>query len=251
MGSSGVAVRSAFICTALALLLSACAVTPPIETITGKPIADTEVKQTILTLALTEWANFGKQRVYQEDGVEVIKPVGVWEDDARGSALVAKYWRLLDPQSKVTGKDCEDPWSAVFISWVMRRGGVDPRQFVKSAAHRDYLKKIVAHENDPAFKLKPRRPADYAPRPGDLICRGRGKDHDIADFHDLPDDAELHCDIVVATANGKLYSIGGNVRQSVSMSERLVDAAGRLGPPWFIVVENRYPDPANDAPLGW
>jgi hypothetical protein len=28
------------------------------------------------------------------------------------------------------------------------------------------------------------------------------------------------------------------------MSEREVDAAGRLGAPWFIVIENRYPDPS-------
>ena len=236
---------------ALALLLAGCAAAPPIETITGKPIPDDQVKQTVLTLALTEWTNFGKQRVYHEDGVEVIKPVGVWEDDAKGSALVAKYWQLIDPHSKIAGKDCEDPWSAVFISWVMRRGGVDPRQFVKSAAHRDYLRRIVAHENDPAFKLKPRHPAEYAPRPGDVICRGRGKDHDLADYHDLPDDAELHCDIVLANANGKLYSIGGNVRQSVSMSERTVDAMGKLDAAWFIVVENRYPDPPNGVALAW
>ena len=237
-------------CLAFALLLAGCAATPPpIETITGKPIPDDQVKQTILTLALTEWANFGKQRVYQEDGVEVIKPVGIWEDDRKGSALVAKYWQFLDPDSKLTGYDCLDPWSAAFISWVMRRGGVDPRQFVKSAAHRDYLRSIVAHEGDPAFKLKPRHPADYAPRPGDLICRGRGKDHDLTDYHDLPYDAELHCDIVVSNASGKLQSIGGNVRQSVSMSERPVDADGKLDAAWFIVVENRYPDPTSGAAM--
>jgi len=229
------------------LLLAGCAAAPQIETITGKPIPDDQVKQTVLTLALTEWANFGKQRVYHEDGVEVIKPVGVWEDDAKGSALVAKYWQLIDPDSKLTGKDCEAPWSAAFISWLMRRGGVDPGQFVKSAAHRDYLRNIVAHEDDPAFKLKPRHPTEYAPRPGDLICRGRGKDHDLTDYHDLPEDAELHCDIVVSNANGKLESLGGNVRQSVSMSERPVDAAGKLDPAWFIVVENRYPDPTTPA----
>jgi len=229
---------------AFALLLAGCAAAPQIETITGKPIPDDQVKQTILTLVLTEWADFGKQRVYQEDGVEVIKPVGIWEDDRKGSALVAKYWQFLDSDSKLTGYDCQEPWSAAFVSWVMRRAGVDPRQFVKSAAHRDYLRPIVAHEDDPAFKLKPHHPADYAPRPGDLICRGRGKDHDLTDYHDLPYDAELHCDIVVSNANGKLESIGGNVRQSVSMSERPVDADGKLDAAWFVVVENRYPDPA-------
>jgi len=228
----------------LALSLSACVTRPEIETITGKPIAEAEVKQTVLRLVRGEWEAFGRQRVYMEDGVLVIKPVGVWEDDRKGSELVAKYWQLLDPDTPLTGQDCDEPWSAAFISWAMRRGGVDPAQFEKSAAHRDYVRKIIAHEHDPAFTLRPRDPADYAPRSGDIICRGRGPSRDIADYRSMPADAALHCDIVVANANGKLESVGGNVRQSVSMSEREVDAAGRLGAPWFIVIENRYPDPS-------
>jgi len=227
----------------LAFLLFACVTKPVIETITGKPIPETEVKATILALTRGEWEAFGRQRVYWEDGVQVIKPVGLWEDDKLGSERVAEYWRVLDADSELTGKDCADPWSAAFISWVMIRAGVDPRQFTRSAAHRNYLKTVIAHANDPGFKFRPRSPADYAPRSGDIICRGRGSTREITDFHALPEDAELHCDIVVANANSKLESIGGNVRQSVSLSERDVDAAGKLGAPWFVVIENRYPDP--------
>jgi hypothetical protein len=226
----------------LALLVCACVTKPAIETITGKPIPESDVKATILALARGEWETFGKQRVYWEDGAEVIKPVGLWEDDRLGSERVAEYWRVLDPGSELTGKDCADPWSAAFISWVMIRAGVDPRQFTRSAAHRDYLKTIIAHAGDPAFRLRPRAPADYAPKPGDIICRGRGSTREITDFRSLPEDAELHCDIVVTNANGKLESIGGNVRQSVSLSERDVNAVGKLGAPWFVVIENRYPD---------
>jgi hypothetical protein len=229
---------------AFALLLSACVTRPPIETITGEPIPESEVKATILALAIGEWETFGRQRVFWEDGVQVIKPVGIWEDDRIGSARVAEYWRVLDPDSSLTGDDCDRPWSAAFISWVMIRSGVDPRQFTRSAAHRDYLRTILAHADDPDFKLKPRAPQDYAPRPGDLICRGRGRHRDIADYLSLPDGARLHCDLVVVNADGRLESIGGNVRQSVSLSEHEVDAEGKLGPPWFIVVENRYADPA-------
>jgi hypothetical protein len=236
---------------ALSLFLGACVTAPPIETITGKPIPESEVKATIVSLTRGEWETFGKQRVYWEDGVLVIRPVGLWEDDRLGSARVAEYWRVLDPASELTGQDCDDPWSAAFVSWVMIRAGVDPRQFTRSAAHRDYLKTIIARAGDPAFKFRPRAPADYAPRPGDIICRGRGRHRDLTDFHDLPDDAELHCDIVVANAAGTLESIGGNVRQSVSMSEREVDTAGKLGPPWFVVIENRYPDPQTPVAFRW
>lgn len=228
---------------ALALLLSACGAKPSIETITGKPIPENEVKATILALTRGEWEAFGKQRIYHEDGVEVIKPVGLWEDDRLGSERVAAYWRVLDPDSTLTGYDCADPWSAAFVSWVMIRSGVDPRQFTRSAAHRDYLRTIIAHADDPDFKFRPRAPADYAPRPGDIICRGRGSTRDITDFHELPADAELHCDIVANNTGGKLESIGGNVRQSVSLSEHEVDPVGKLGLPWFVVIQNRYPDP--------
>jgi hypothetical protein len=234
---------------ALALLLAACVTAPPVETITGKPIPEGEVKATILSLARGEWETFGKQRVYWEDGVQVIKPVGLWEDDRLGSERVAEYWRVLDPKAELTGQDCDDPWSAAFVSWVMIRAGVDPRQFTRSAAHRDYLRTIVAHAGDADFKFRPRAPADYAPQPGDIICRGRGRHRDLTDFRGLPDDAALHCDIVVANAGSKLESIGGNVRQSVSLSERDVDALGRIGPPWFVVVENRYPDPQTPVAL--
>ncbi len=227
----------------LAALLAACVTKPTIETITGKPIPESEVKATILALTRGEWETFGKQRVYWEDGVQVIKPVGLWEDDRLGSERVAEYWRVLDSESELTGQDCDDPWSAAFISWVMIRSGVDPAQFTRSAAHRDYLKTVIAHADDPDFKLRPRSPADYAPKPGDIICRGRGPHRDISDYRDLPADAALHCDLVVANADGRLESIGGNVRQSVSLSEREVDAEGKLPPPWFVVIENRYPDP--------
>jgi hypothetical protein len=235
--------RARFI-AGIGLLLSACVSKPVIETITGKPIPESEVKATILQLARGEWETFGRQRVYWEDGVQVIKPVGLWEDDRRGSERVAEYWRVLDPDSEVTGADCDEPWSAAFISWVMIRSGVDPQQFTRSSAHRDYLKTIIAHADDADFKFRPRAATGYAPRPGDIICRGRGPNRDITDYRSLPADAALHCDIVVANADGKLESIGGNVRQSVSLSEREVDAAGRLDPPWFVVIENRYPDPA-------
>jgi hypothetical protein len=235
--------KAAVVALGLTLILAACVTKPAIETITGKPIPESEVKATILALTRGEWETFGRQRVYWEDGVQVIKPVGLWEDDRLGSERVAEYWRVLDPDSDLTGQDCDDPWSAAFISWVMIRSGVDPEQFTRSPAHRDYLKTIIAHADDPDFKLRPRAPADYAPRPGDIICRGRGPDRDIGDYRTLPGDAALHCDLVVANANGTLESVGGNVRQSVSLSEREVDADGKLPPPWFVVIENRYPDP--------
>ena len=223
----------------LLLLLSACVTKPVIETITGKPIPESEVKATILALTRGEWEAFGKQRVYWEDGVEVIKPVGLWEDDKLGSERVAEYWRVLDPNSELTGMNCADPWSAAFISWVMIRAGVDPRQFTRSAAHRDYLKTIIAHADDPDFKFRPRAPADYAPKPGDIICRGRGSTREITDFRSLPDDAELHCDIVVTNAE-RQARIHRRQCAAVGVAER---ARGRRGGKARRALVRGHPEP--------
>jgi hypothetical protein len=232
------------------LLVAACAaprVIGPADTITGKPIPEAEVKGYVVRLALAEWEAFGRQRVFEEDGVTVIKPVGVWEDEAKGSELVAKYWRLVDPDTKLTGRDCDAYWSAAFVSWVMIKAGVDPRQFAVSGAHRDYLRRIIANEDDSAFRLKPRRPEDYPPRPGDLICRGRGRDRGIADYRRIPDEAQLHCDIVVGSRDGSIEAIGGNVRNSVSLSPYPANLDGTLragdARRWLVVIENLYPEP--------
>jgi hypothetical protein len=58
----------------------------------------------------------------------------------------------------------------------------------------------------------------------------------------------MHCDLVVLNQGGRLESIGGNVRNSVSKTVRQVGPDGLLPAfgdrPWVLVVENRYPDVA-------
>jgi len=229
-------------CLAFALLLAGCAATPPpIETITGKPIPDDQVKQTILTLALTEWANFGKQRVYQEDGVEVIKPVGVWEDDRKGSVLVAKYWKLLDPDSQLTGYDCEDPWSAVFISYVMRMAGAGNR-FPYSETHSDYINAARRHGLglEPGIAIAAERIEAYAPQRGDLVCYWRGRQPILYD--ELPAGRFAgHCDIVVGIRPSELEVIGGNVENAVAMRHIPATSDDHLAGPDGIVLDPDHP----------
>ena len=55
----------------------------------------------------------------------------------------------------------------------------------------------------------------------------------------------MRCDLVTLNESGKMESIGGNVRNSVSKTVRQVDASGRLpldgDRPWVLVVQNMYP----------
>ncbi|MDY0871101.1 DUF2272 domain-containing protein [Dongia rigui] len=219
----------------LTLSLAACASLPPRNL---APPAD--IRSNILRLADQEWQAFGRQTVYRApDRHEIIDPVGVWEDDRKGSALVAKYWRGIGEDW--TGVDGDKPWSAAFISWVMAQAGVPPEEMPASATHASYLRAAIGADDS---HWRPHPPADYAPQPGDLICATRAGQK-VARYDDVPLGATLHCDIVVHVGAGFLESIGGNVRNSVSKSERKLGADGRLGTnadrPWFLVLENRYP----------
>ncbi len=243
---------------ALALLLAGCAA-PPASRLAGPPPDPVLIRDNLLTLATKEWQAFGGQTIYLAPsssasgslapsslaagpaGVrERIDPVGTWEDDPPGSVLVAKYWRAVG--ATYTGEDCDKPWSAAFISWLMQAAGVPAAIFPPSMLHADYLRAIIAAPAGSATHalFRARDPETYAPRPGDLICARRGAIQ-IARYDDVPMDAQLHCDLVIENRDGRLVSIGGNVRNSVSESIRPVDASGRLASatdrPWFMAVE--------------
>lgn len=220
------------------LLLAACASSVP-----PRVIAPAEtVRANILRLADQEWHAFGRQTTYRAaDGHEIIDPVGAWEDERRGSALVAKYWRSVG--LSWTGLDGDKPWSAAFISWVMAEAGASADEMPASATHAGYLRAAISHAGSGGH-WRPYPPTDYAPQPGDLICATRAGQK-VAQFDDVPTGATLHCDIVVAVRPGELDSVGGNVRNSVTKSVRRLGPDGRLSGngdrPWFLVLENLYP----------
>lgn len=220
----------------LLLMLSGCAAALPL-----RPVSPPEtIRGSILRLAEQEWGAFNGQTIrFNALGREIIEPVGYWEDDRRGSAIVAKYWNAVG--IAWTGYDVDKPWSAAFISWIMAEAGVSAEEMPPSATHAGYLRAAIAAEDG---NWRPHQPQGYAPRPGDLICATRAGQK-IAQFDDIPAGAALHCDIVVMSGVGRLWSIGGNVRNSVSRTERMIDADGRLAMdgrrPWFLILENRYP----------
>jgi hypothetical protein len=221
------------------IALAACAVQPAVR---RPPVDPALVKGNILRLAEAEWNAFGGQIVYLENGRERIDPVGVWEDERRGSPRIADYWRSVGEDW--SGTNCDKPWSAAFISWVMLESGVPPELFEPSGLHADYLRAIASSEAEPAARFALRDAKLVAPRPGDLICATRAG-ASIPEFDDIPDGTPMHCDLVTFIGGGWLESIGGNVRNSVSKTVRQVDPDGLLPTsgdrPWVLVVENRYP----------
>lgn len=138
-----------------------------------------------------------------------------------GCALALRYWHVLgrdpDCQAITTARWA---WSAAFISWVMRQAGLNDDQFLTGEAHSMYVTDardgILA---DPAFRVEA-YPA--VPRPGDMICSARDPSQGIVSVEQITfGRTPMHCDIVieVSPANGVVKAIGGNIQQSVSMSE--------------------------------
>ncbi|MBK1643944.1 hypothetical protein CKO25_04580 [Thiocapsa imhoffii] len=240
-----------------ALLLTACGSTPgdqadtPQGTWAGQPIGppparNAGLKRAMIRRAIQEWESFEQQVVVLQGRQESIPNVGAWEDDASHAGRVNRYWRAVGRPS-LDGMDCQHPWSAAFLSWIMRDLGVSEDQFRPASAHWIYLTQIIERASDSGRYFVPRRIQDYTPEPGDLICAGRGRsplqpvggDTRAAQLQGAP----THCDLVVGKRDQQLEVIGGNVRNSVSKSILELDDRGRLQPvprrPWFLIIENR------------
>jgi hypothetical protein len=236
------------------LALFGCA-TPPTEgpgswggrAIGEPPQPNPAVRLALIARAEQEWQFFGRQTVVIRGDEESIPHVGAWEDeDGARSDRVNDYWRAVG-RPRLTGMDCQAPWSAAFISWLMQAEGVPEHQFPASALHGSYLAAIIEDAGYPGRYFVPRRVADYSPSPGDLICASRGPNGPLGfDEHTEADAlrrATAHCDLVVAKAGRTLESIGGNVRNSISRTSVELDWAGRLQPvprrSWFLILQNR------------
>ncbi|MEP6505967.1 MAG: DUF2272 domain-containing protein, partial [Betaproteobacteria bacterium] len=147
--------------------------------------------------------------------------------------------------------DNTPPWSAAFISAVMRRAGFDETEFAFSDTHADYVVAARDHRAS-AYEVVP-TPA--AASVGDLVCatrQGRAGEPQptlVQDIRSGQGATPMHCDLVVAvdTANRRLEAIGGNVQQSVARSLVALDGQGRvsasLNParPWIAVMRLNKP----------
>ncbi len=216
-------------------------------------------RDAVVGIALREWRLFGQgvdddppgSRPPPEPDQKPERWPGLWQ-------RVGEYWWLgvnpNDREAAWTGKHDENgiefpanedgryAWSAAFVSYVMRIAGAGPR-FPYSPTHSDYID--VAREmslgQTSGWAVAAERPDAYAPRPGDLICMGRGRAGALR-YDDLPAGRfPAHCDIVVQAAPGQLSVIGGNVDDAVTMKHVPTTPDGKLAEPDGTVLDTRYP----------
>ncbi len=228
-------------CTCLMMLLSilqltACALHPAQKNLSP-------LNQRLVDLAISEWNYFGGQIVRLDSDREIIDPVGYWEDQAVRAGRVNQYWRVVG-RPELPGYDCQEPWSAVFISWLMQTAGVPPGQFRRADAHWVYLNEMMRNNWRADAWFIPHKLNAYQPAKGDLICAYREPPERIPrleTMNELPPATRLHCDLVVHRASNHLEVIGGNVRNSVSKTIVPLGREGYLLPTpqrhWFLGVE--------------
>lgn len=179
------------------------------------------LRKRIVQLANQEW-----QR-WQQGGIK--------ESDLRLRQVLEDYWR------KGAGWLPNDPawwtnypWSAAFISWIMRQAGAG-NNFKYSAAHAVYTK--AAKDNRLAGNRNPfkaYRISEVAPQPGDIVCKSRAGSG--ATYDNIREGMQTHCDIVTAVQPGRLTTIGGNVSDSVKMTPVSIDGNGKITKPGYFAV---------------
>ena len=116
----------------------------------------------------------------------------------------------------------DTPWSAAFVSYVMRRAQVPG--FNGSPSHVSYVRDAYRDPTRNAYQIA--NPASARPAQGDLLCYVRVPSRiygfgELAGMLSTSDSGlNMHCDIVVAVNPGNdgiAYSIGGNVLDGVTM----------------------------------
>lgn len=249
-------------CPALLFALAGCALPAAPEPPLSYPPAAAE---RVIRLALSEWRDWGG--AVQEAGAPL--PPETPEAEAANFPRVLAYWRAVPDAdgaipanrrryaARLAGAPAGDvalwaepAWSAAFISWLFRTAGVDAREFPPSAAHAFYLDALLddAARFPDRAPFRPHAPAEWTPRPGDLLCRDRSAaplHHWTERLAETGTMRTMHCDIVVNVLPGAVEAVGGNVADAVMLIRFPAGPDGRLLPlppdqaPLVLIMESR------------
>ena len=149
------------------------------------------------------------------------------------SSRVLEYFKLVGRPDIID--PTAEPWSAAFISFVMKTAGASPTQFPISPSHSLYilfaLANRVANRMNASMVYFDRH--ERAPEVGDLIGFSRTAEvRNRADMERfLPSRFfASHTNLVVDVAPGRIKAIGGNLSQSTRIVNVKTNAEGRIDP---------------------
>jgi hypothetical protein len=171
------------------------------------------------------------------------KPHKLTETQKKARPMLKNYWaagvgwNVSDAHLKSPTWQDAHPWSAAFISYVMRMAGAGDR-FQYAAAHAIYIRWAIQNrllKRDNPFKAY--RINEVAPQPGDLVGKARSSSGANYDNIQQPNAfPATHCDIVTEVQKNQLVTIGGNVGDSVSKTLVPIDHSGHVNKAHYFVV---------------
>lgn len=129
--------------------------------------------------------------------------------------------RLRDYWEKGAGVKYNDnhyinePWSASFISYIMRKAGAG-NDFKYAQSHSQYIAQAVKNKKENnSKKFKAYKPNEVQVKVGDLVCypRQSGVTYESSAGY------KSHCDLITNIKGNIATGIGGNVSNSVSKKQ--------------------------------
>jgi len=173
--------------------------------------------------------------------------IGEWEHWSKGStkegasstmARLRRYWREGAGVDWSDKKMVDEAWSAAYISFLMKESGAGD-DFKYSTSHSVYIvDSINNRKKNNKNPFKGFKPEEVKVQKGDLVCYGRqsGVNYDKTGRY------KSHCDIVIDVDKGNAKTLGGNISNSVSLTNVPLDSDGKISKSkaskYFVVIKN-------------
>ena len=184
-----------------------------------------------------------KRKVLFQANAEANKWEDFSETDPATSEIIQDYWdRGANKDYSISQIENptwqgEHPWSAAFISWIMKVSGAG-RHFLYSDRHSDYVRdSIQQRELNSKAKFKGYMVDEIKPKVTDLVCKRRLGS--TATYENVPANTPLHCDIITKVNKEDIEVIGGNINNKVDRANLNLDKDGYLNEQdYFVIIRN-------------
>ncbi len=254
-------------------LLFGCATAPP--ALEEPPILyPASARERLVRIALAEWEEWGRQFTDHTGTIAGAPgPPARTEDEEQAFPALVAYWSAISGREAIVARNrarlrvlqaggvpdaapwTDVPWSAAFLSFLLRSAGYDATDAPSAEAHWVIVDHLIARETrfPGRAPFSPHAPNARPARLGDLLCatrdaaRGRyARPEDRA--AELGRPVPMHCDVVAGVREGVVEAIGGNLGDAVRLILLPTGPDGRLipapadappTPAWFVLFENR------------
>jgi hypothetical protein len=164
------------------------------------------------------------------------------ESDVGLAKQIKKYWTELG----LSFPGVTTAWSAIFISWCVKKAGATKSEFLFSAAHAIFVNAAINNmlDNKGVFRAFPYQ--DIEPNLGDIIQHNRGNNTYDFQFAKMNKAYESHSAIVVEKGTDSkgnyVLTIGGNESDSIRKKQIRIDENWRIIKrkinPYIAIVQN-------------